>query len=206
MWPFKNRYQKLKREEVVDAIYSLEKQEQAIEDGVAEKQEEIDFLLAKGKKERSEDLKLLYAKKINHLKQEIAASISKGSYLLYNIKMMQRLKEAIDDNEFFVSTSKISLGALLKDQNGLAKFLNKALNTKIAAEDVLTSADEIYNDIKNAYEPNKDIYGVTKSDDELLAVFETAEDDDVEPMFDAPLKNTQQEDEAPVTPQANKLN
>lgn len=202
MWPFKNRFKKLKREEVAQAIYELEKQEQGIEDGILEYQEEIDFLLAKGKKEKSDDLKLLYAKKINHLKEEIKNNISKGSYLLYNIKLLNKVKDAIDDKTFFIGTSKISLNSLLKDQTNLAKFLNKALNTKIAAEEVLTSADETFNEIQDAYEQNKDIYGVTKSDDELLAVFEGSLDSDEETP--QTQKNTQTEETLP--PQADKLN
>ena len=189
MWPFKTKYDKLKRDEVVDAIYQLEKQE------------EIDFLLTKGKKEKSEELKLLYAKKINHLKQELQNDISKGSYLLYNISLLKRLKEAIDDKQFFKTTTKVSLGALLKDQNGLAKFLNQALNTKVAAEDVLTSADETFNEIQGAYEPNKDIYGVTKSDDELLAVFETQEDD----LPEIQVKEERPQIEESETPLADKI-
>lgn len=200
MWPFKNRYKKLKREEVAQAVYELEKQEQNIEDGILERQEEIDFLLAKGKKEKSDDLKLLYAKKINHLKEEIKNDISKGSYLLYNIKLLNRLKDAIDDKAFYLGANKISLNSLLKDQTNLAKFLNKALNTKISAEEVLTSADEIFSEIQDAYEPNKEIYGVTKSDDELLAVFETGSDEEI-PQTEA---ETQIEEILPK--QADKLN
>ena len=46
MWPFtKNKFKKLKKEEVTDAIYKLEKQEQIIEDGLFDKQEEIQGLL-----------------------------------------------------------------------------------------------------------------------------------------------------------------
>ncbi|MGI5842529.1 MAG: hypothetical protein ACOX6H_04505 [Christensenellales bacterium] len=176
MWPFKkNKFKNLKREEIVDAIYELEKQEKLIEDLIIEKQEEVDHLLAKGKKEKSEELRLLYAKKISHLKQEMQTDISKGSYLLYNIKLMKKLKDAVDDKEFFVKTTNISLGNLLQDQKGLAKFLNQALNTKIRAEDVLTIADETFSEIQDAYEPNKEIYGVDKNEDELLAVFDAAE-------------------------------
>lgn len=200
MWPFKNRYKKLKSEEVAQAVYELEKQEQNIEDGILEHQEEIDFLLAKGKKEKSDDLKLLYAKKINHLKEEIKNDISKGSYLLYNIKLLNKLKDAIDDKAFYLGANKISLNSLLKDQTNLAKFLNKALNTKISAEEILTSADESFSEINDAYEPNKEIYGVTKSDDELLAVFETGADEEI------PEIETETLIEETLPKQADKLN
>ena len=175
MWPFKNKYEKLKREDVVDAIYKLEKQEEIIEDSLLDKQEEINALLKRGREEKSYDLRVFYAKKINNLKEETQQDIKKGMYLMYNIRLLKKLKDAIDDKEFFMQTSKMSLGNLLQDQKGLAKYLNQALNTKVSAEDVLTSADETFNDIASAYEPNKMIYGMNNTDDELLAVFEDEE-------------------------------
>ena len=103
-------------------------------------------------------------------------------YLLYNIKLAKRLKDAIDDNQFIANTGKISMRNLLADQKGLAKFLNKALNTKVKDEQILTSADEIFNEIQDSYEANDTIYGVQKNDDALLAMFETdkALDDDLD--------------------------
>lgn len=51
MWPFKSKYDKLKREEVVDAICTLEKQEADIESGIVDRAKKIEELLerAKGK-------------------------------------------------------------------------------------------------------------------------------------------------------------
>ena len=64
MWPFKNKYEKLKREDVVDAIYKLEKQEELVEDMLLDKQDEINALLKRGREEKSYDLRLFYA---NHM-------------------------------------------------------------------------------------------------------------------------------------------
>lgn len=180
MWPFRNRYKKLKKHQVQDAIYELEKQERLIEDLLVEKQEEVDFYLKKGKNEKTSELRLLYAKKIKHLKEEMQSDIAKGAYLLYNIKLLRQLKEAIEDKEFFQTTTKMSLGNLLKDQRGLATFLNQALNTKVMAEEVLTTADETFMEIKSAYEPNQDIYGIDKSDDEILSVFDAYDELEIE--------------------------
>lgn len=177
MFFFMSKFRSLKKKEVDDSIALLEKQEQIIEDQVAEKQEQIDFLLVKGRKEKSDDLRLLYAKKINHLKDEIKNNITKGSYLLYNIRLLEKLGEAIENKEFFLKNRKVSLGPLLKDQKNLAKFLNKALNTKIEAEEVMTSADEIFNEIQTSYESSNEIYGINKSDDEILAIFDLEENE-----------------------------
>lgn len=169
----RNKFNKLKREDVVNAICDLEKEEQAIEARIQSDAKVIADLMAKGRKETDRDLKLLYAKKINHMQEERKDEINRAMYLLYNIKLMNKLKSAMDDNSTYINAGKVSLENLLADQTNLAKFLNKALNTKIKAENVLTSADETFCEIKEMYDPNQAIYGVSKSDDEMLAIFET---------------------------------
>ena len=175
MWPFKSKYDKLTREEVVDSICKLEKESQSIEEGLVEKQKQIDDLMVKGRKETDKQLKLFYAKKINALKAEREQDVQRAMYIMYNTQLLNKLKNAIDDNQFFKNTSKMSLGNLLSDQKGLAKFLNKTLNTRVAAEDVLTSADEMFKNVEEAYDKNQAIYGMNSQDDALLAMFETEE-------------------------------
>lgn len=197
MWPFKSKYDKLTREEVVDAICKLEQESKAIEDGLGAKQQQIDDLMKKGKAEKSKEVKLFYAKKINSLKAEREQSVQRAMYLMYNTQLLQKLKTAIDDNQFFKNTSKASLGNLLADQKGLAKFLNKTLGTRVAAEDVLTSADETFRAVEDAYEKNESIYGMSSQDDALLAMFETEEQVEAEQeMFaENPEKKTDSTEE-----------
>ena len=192
MWPFKNKYDKLTREEVVDAICKLEQESSNIEENLLSAQKRIDDLVVKGKQEKSKEVKLFYAKKINALKAEREQSVRR-----YNIQLLQKLKTAIDDNQFFKNTSNTSLGNLLADQKGLAKFLNKTLGVRIAAEDVLTSADETFRAVEDAYEQNETIYGMNSQDDELLAMFETEEQVDAEQeMFTThPEKKTSSADD-----------
>ena len=180
MWPFKSKYEKLKREDVVEAICDLEKQENDLESAIVERARTIDELLEKGRKETNREPKLFYAKKITSLREENQTDVKRGMYLMYNMKLLRKLKSTIDDNEFFVRTGKVSLGNLLADQKGLAQFLNKALNTKVSSEQVLTEADDIWNEVQSGYEENERIYGVNEHDDELLAMFETGEQLDAE--------------------------
>ncbi len=175
MWPFKSKFQKLKREDVVDAICKLEKESNDIEEAIMAAQPQIDELMKRGQKETVRDLKLFYAKKINSLKAEREQNIKHAVYIMYNIQLLNRLKQTIDNNEFYKNTSKLALGQLLGDQKGLAKFLNDALQTRINEEDILTSADETFNEVEASYEENSRIYGKNENDDELLAMFETQE-------------------------------
>ena len=131
------RFRKLKREDVVESIVKLEKQQQEIEDGIVDKEAHIQELLAKGKAEKSQEIRLMYAKKINYLKEQKTRDAKRGMYLTYNINMMNKLKDAMEDKEFFTTSSKIQLNKLLADQKGLAKYLNKAL--KVTKAPSLTS-------------------------------------------------------------------
>lgn len=175
MWPFKSKFDKLKREDVVDAICNLEKQENDLEAAIEERARTIEELLEKGRKESNRELKLFYAKKITTLREENQADVQRAMYIMYNTRLLRKLKTTIDDNEFFIRTGKISLGNLLADQKGLAQFLNKALNTKVRSEQVLTDADDTWAEVQSGYQANERIYGVNKNDDELLAMFETGE-------------------------------
>ena len=140
MWPFKSKFDKLKREDVVDAICNLEKQESDLESAIEERARTIEELLAKGRKESNRELKLFYAKKITTLREENQTDVQRAMYLMYNTKLLRKLKTTIDDNEFFVRTGKVSLGNLLADQKGLAQFLNKALGTKVGV--IYDSSDD----------------------------------------------------------------
>ena len=169
----RNKFDKLKREDVVDSILSLEKELGAIEDSIFSSKDKIDQMMARGKAEKDPDMRMFYAKKINTIKSERKTNIQRASYLTYNIQLLEKLKRAIDDNQFFANNSKMPLNQLLADQKQLAVFLNKALNTRVEAENVLTEADETFRTIEESYVENEEIYGVKQADNDLLAVFET---------------------------------
>lgn len=196
MFFFKNKFDKLTREDVVDAICKLEQEEKDLEDDLASKSKQVDELMAKGRAEKSQDVRLFYAKKITNLKADREQNVQRAMYLMYNIRLLNKLKNAIDDNKFFKNTSNMSLGNLLADQKGLAKFLNQALGNRIAAEDVLTSADETFQQVEEAYEKNEGIYGVNEKDDALLAMFETEDQVEAEQeMFAEENKKTSENTE-----------
>lgn len=174
-WFKKDKYSQLKREDVTDAIFELEKELKTLEDNILSSASEISAMMARGAKEKDRSTKLFIAKKINMMKAERAQNEKRAMYLMYNIQMLGKLRQAIDDNKFFGDKAKGSLNSLLADQQGLAQFLNQALQTKVRAEDILTSADETFKEVEGMYEENTAIYGKSDADDELLSMFETQE-------------------------------
>lgn len=168
----KNKFNKLTREEVVNSIIELERQEENLEHELEAKEKEIAMLKEKGRSEANHQRKVLYAKKIQYLTQETNAVVQRIMYTMYNVSLLQKLKVAVDDKNFFLGSQNQSLTALLADQRALAGFLNDALQTRVKAEDIFTSADETFNMIQGEYTPNETIYGVNQNEEEMLAIFE----------------------------------
>ena len=182
----RNKFKKLKREEVVDAIIELTKQQEELENGVLTKSEEVDKLMERGKKEKNRDIKLLCAKKVTSLREEIKRDTNRAAYLLYNIKLMEKLKSAIDDKQFVKNTTKIPLNKLIGDQKALAMFLPDAVADRNAAEDALVEADRLFESYEQtANYDTSPIYAANKSDDELLAMFEMQDQLDSEAEIDS---------------------
>ncbi len=179
-WPFKSKYEKLKRQDLVNAVVDLTQKSDELEKDIVSQTKQIEELFKKGKNEPNKQLQLVYAKKIGVLKQSIERTTQRIMYLMYNITLLEKLKETIEDNEFLADTGKMNFSDLLKDQKGLAKFLNKSLNRKISEEELLTSSDEMFQEIQNSYEPNQQIYGVSTTDDETLSIFEMDEISDMQ--------------------------
>lgn len=172
MWPFKSKYDKLTREDVVEAICKLENEVKNTEDALLEKQKQSDVLMEKCRKETSKEIRLFYVKKINALKREREQSVRRSMYLMKNIELLNRLKIAIDDNSFFTNTSKQSLGGVFRDKKGLQAYLTKTLNQRNFAEGTLNEADDIFKGFDELDEPNNSIYGMSDADNELLAQLE----------------------------------
>ena len=191
----RNKFKKLKREEVVDAIIELTKQQADLENGVLTKSEEVDKLMERGKKEKNRDIKLLCAKKVTSLREEIKRDTNRAAYLLYNIKLMEKLKAAIDDNQFVNNTTKLPLNKLLGDQKALSAFLQDAIQNRTSAEEALVSADQMFDTYEqSANADTSPIYSANKSDDELLAMFEMQDQLDSEAEIDAdPLSDEELE-------------
>lgn len=172
MWPFKSKFEKISREDVNDAICKLDAENKAIDEKILSMQQQIEEVTLLAKKEKIREIKLNYIKKISYLKRSRVILAKRSSYILYNIELMERLKQSIDDNQLFTLTQGITLNKLLSDQKGLRKFLLKSLNTKQTAEKKLVEGNEVFDSVDDLYEESEEIYGKSESDDELLAAFE----------------------------------
>ncbi len=184
----RNKFKKLKREDVVEAIITLNKQQEDLESGIVSKSEEVDKLMERGCKEKNRDIKLLLAKKVTALKSEIKRDTNRATFLMYNIGLLEKLKAAIDDNSFVENTSKIPLNKLLSDQKALAQFLESAVKSRADAENSLVDANQMFDTYEQtASSSSSPIYSVNESDDELLAMFEMQEQLDSEITVDADM-------------------
>lgn len=195
----RNKFKKLKREDVVEAIITLSKQQEDLETGVLSKSEEVEKLLDRGRKEKNRDIKLLCAKKVTALRDEIKRDSNRAAFLLYNIKLLEKLKAAIDDNQFVKNTTKLPLNQLLSDQKALAQFLESAVASRTQAESTLVEADRMFESYEQAAsDVGGPIYSANDADDELLAMFEMQEQLDSEQNVDADVA-------APEAPKKNKI-
>ena len=169
----RNKFRNLKRDDVVNSIVSLNDQLNEIEEKLRMSEQSIKSLMVKGQNEPSREIKLFHAKRIVQLQEEKIDISKRGMYLLYNIKLLSKLKDAIDNQEFIKVSAKSSLTELLTDQKNLAGFLNKALNIRIKQEEILTNADTIFTEVSSSYMENQEIYQSNQNEETLLAMFET---------------------------------
>lgn len=174
----KKNFNNLKYEDISNAKITLSEKEEIIESQIASYKEEVQKYMELGRKEKDYTYRMVYAKKIQYLNEEIATDYNRIMYLIYNMKLLNKLKIAIEDNDFISNVNGIELNKLLQDQKGLAQFLNKTLNRKIKSEEVLTNADDIFEEVKSNYEENDQIYGFGKGNevDQIMAQFEVGND------------------------------
>ena len=176
---FKNKFETLTREEVVDTICMLERDESLCEDRVNALTEDIKAKLMEGKTLDNPLQRTFLVKKITLLQEKRERAIRQAMYILYNLRLSERLKDAIDDKALVKKLASIRSIKYFKDQRALALFLNDALNTKIKEEDVLTDADDTFKAIEEMYSENLKIYGISElNEDSILAFFE---DEDPKP-------------------------
>jgi len=165
----KNRF---KRDEVVKAILELESKINILEIKIDQSDNERNLLLQKGIDTNDRNKRLMIAKKISYIDEDKQESIKQVMMLLYNLNLTQKLKNAIESNEFSTKMDSSQINKMLSDQKKLAKFLNKALNRRIKVEDMLTDTDELFKQVNENYQPNESIFGINQNDDELLSIFE----------------------------------
>ena len=170
----RKKFEKIDREEIVDAICSLEKEEKLIEDEIKVVSEQIKTMIDEGQKLDTTYDKIFLVKKISNENDRRVRLIKRGMFVLYNINLTNRLQDAIDDNIIVNKVKSLSSFDYLKNQKELAIYLNELLNTKTKTEDILTEADDAFVEVEKMFLENTKIYGITDlSEDKLMAIFET---------------------------------
>lgn len=181
---FGNKFKKIKRGDVVDAIVELEKAQQNEISAIGEREKEIEKLMEQGRRTKDRNLQLALAKRINMLKAENANTAKRIQYLNANTQALNQLKTSLDDESFIVNNSKMPLNKLLSDPGQLRKFLNSVTLKKQRSENVLGEALDVFNETEENYIPDERIYGINESDDALLSMFEEQNSTDDALLFD----------------------
>lgn len=175
MWPFKNKFEKIRRSEVVDSIIELERKQEEEIAAVDERNATIVQLKKQGAKQKDRAMRLALAKKINRLIAENGNSARRIQYLNANLAALNQLKEALDDREFLSNNTNMPINALLNNTSALRKFLMSTTGKRMAGEANLTNALEVFDEAAEAYEGDERIYGMNEDDEKLLAMFELEE-------------------------------
>jgi hypothetical protein len=168
-WPFKK---KLTREEIVNTISDLQNQLNEKENQMDGLEYERQKVFEQGKNTQDRQKRLFYAKKIQFIDAEKDNLVKEQMMIMYNVNLANRLKSAVDSDQFFGNVSGSKLNKILGNQKELGKFLNKAMNRRIKTEDMMTNADTVFNEVQSSYTTNEKIYGINEQDDKLLAIFE----------------------------------
>ena len=121
----RKKFEKIDREEIVDAICSLEKEEKLIEDEIKVVSEQIKTMIDEGQKLDTTYDKIFLVKKISNENDRRVRLIKRGMFVLYNIKLTNRLKDAIDDNIIVNKVKSLSSFDYLKNHKLKLVFLNK---------------------------------------------------------------------------------
>lgn len=177
---FGNKFNKIKRSDVVETIISLEKQQQEIIEQIEGRNKTCDELMKKGKLEKDNNMRMYYAKKISSLKKENGLDTRRLQFIDSNILSMQQLKNALDDKDFIKNNSKMSLNQMLSKPAELRSFIAKINNDKMKREEQVAENLTTFEEINEEYIENEKIYGADEDAENILAMFEMSDDLDTE--------------------------
>ena len=151
---FGNKFNKIKRSDVVDTIISLEKQQQEILEQIENRNKSCDEFMKKGKLEKDTNMRMYYAKKISTMKKENLLDTKRLQFIDSNILSMQQLKNALDDKEFIKNNSKMSLNQMLSKPAELRSFIAKINNDKMKREEQVAENLTTFEEINEEYIEN----------------------------------------------------
>lgn len=172
---FGNKFNKIKRSDVVDTIISLEKQQQEILEQIDNRNKTCDDFMKKGKLEKDYNMRMYYAKKISSMKKENALDTKRLQFIDSNILSMQQLKNALDDKEFIKNNSKMSLNQMLSKPAELRAFISKINNDKMKREEQVAENLTAFEEINEEYIENEKIYSADADAENILAMFEMSD-------------------------------
>ena len=173
---FGNRYKKIKRNDVVNSIIELQKEQDKMLEDINLRSKEVNEYLQKGCQEKDKNMQLFLAKSISNKRRENAMATHRLQYIMSNISVLEQLKASLDDRDFILNNSKMPLNKMLTNPSELKKFLNSITNIKMVQEEKLAQNLQTFEEIENEYVENDEIYGESQNTNDILAYFERGEE------------------------------
>lgn len=172
IFPKKKKLSKLERSEVTDQILALEKKQSDLVLKIEGTDALSHELFEKGKKEKNLQMRTFYAKRIESINREKEANIKRATLLNYKLGLLNRLKDAIDDRDFFYDADKTDLMGLLDNDKELTKFLSSIHAKAENVEEHMINIEAKFDDFDLMKMDNETIYGSRQSTDDILAQME----------------------------------
>ncbi len=180
----KRKLSRLQRSEVTDQIINLEKRQKEIVDKIESTDEQTKEYFEKGKSEKNLQMRTFYAKKIESINREKGANIKRATLLNYKLGLLNRLKDAIDDRDFFYDASETDVMSLLDNDKELNKFLTDIRTKQEVVEEKMVGIESKFDDFEQSNIENESIYGSRESTDDILAQMEMQSQlDDEDKLF-----------------------
>jgi hypothetical protein len=198
MISFFNKYKKIDRKQVAERIVSYQTEIDETEKDILAASGEIKKLYALGAKEKDPQMRSILANKIMRSKRDIDTKMKRIKFLDYDVQVMEKLKQAIDDREFTKGKKNDPINKLLSRSKDLDDFLSQSAASRASLEGSLVNANNAFESVNEAFPGEEDIYDTKSEEKDIMAQFERSEDfaDEAEP---SPAVESSQEDEPKQT-------
>lgn len=166
-----NSFDKIKTRDIQQTMIEFSQKQTTLEAEISDFERQIDELqerknnlLAENSDENKDSI-VACQRQIDVMKNRTKNKVDKLLCVLYNLTLLEDLKDNISMDISFKNNTKIYLKKYSKNQKKLAKYLNKSLKQNIKAKYIFTDSDKKFKEIKKSYEAsNERVAQLTKTE------------------------------------------